>query len=712
MAATVDHAQSDFSGGEISPRLHGRFESPLYRKALAYARNFQVTRHGSLLRRNGTEYICALQDSTEYRLVPFKTSKGDRYVVGLGDSKIRIFDESGEVSAGAGAGGLVTNGTFDSGETGWTKVLDGGYGVAYVAGGHAVVGAQGVRDGEGAYEYFFGTFKQDVVVADPGTYRFVFRSTTASRLLVSVTGGVTGYLNVAVTASGTYTYDLELLAGTYTLWFTVETNVVCGFDDVQFFKTGSMAAISSPWTKAQVGQVQFVMLTASDTLILVHPNVAPRSLVRNGDGTWTLATIAFTNAPGEWTGTNYPGVVELFQSRLWFAATPAQQNWIWASRSNSLYDFRQFTDASTSTPSAGPADEATRIVITADCALVAKLAVKGRIQWLRGRSMLLVGTDIGEGSITAQTGVPSPTDFQYRDESAFGSTGVQAIDVGDLALYVARDSRKIRGLRYAFESQSWNSTDLTFVVDHLTEERVREIHFARDPNVAIVALLGNGQLACCTFDRAQELAAWWRLEVEEAVIRSACVLDGTDGSTLWMSVVRANGVFLEKVTLEGDGPVQLDAQVTKVIPVSKVITGLNHLEGELVGIIIDGVVQPSQTVASNEVTLETAGASVTIGLPYTSEANTLVPTAEKSAAQRRVRRWVEASLVLNDSALPLVNGVRTPDRAIGGGRGSGDFGPIRSAANWEAQAILKLSQDLPLRTEVLAVYGVLQEGEV
>src|SRR5512139_1357353 len=116
--------------------MYGRVALPAYALGLKHCRNWQVFAQGPLARRNGTQDVCGMSEDTGYRLIEFRTSKGLRFVIGLGNQKIRFYDETGEVYGGGGGSGpgpnLVTNGDFASGATGWT--LDG---PASVSGGEA-----------------------------------------------------------------------------------------------------------------------------------------------------------------------------------------------------------------------------------------------------------------------------------------------------------------------------------------------------------------------------------------------------------------------------------------------------------------------------------------------------------------------------------------------------------------------------------------------
>ncbi len=51
------------------------------------------------------------------------------------------------------------------------------------------------------------------------------------------------------------------------------------------------ATITSPWSDAQIPQLAWTQ--SADTLLLVHPDVHPKKLVRSGLGTWTLSDWSF-----------------------------------------------------------------------------------------------------------------------------------------------------------------------------------------------------------------------------------------------------------------------------------------------------------------------------------------------------------------------------------------------------------------------------------
>lgn len=87
---------SSFNGGELSPLLTPRTDLPIYKNGCATLRNFYVQPQGSVERRQGSEYITsAIGD--ESRLITFKFSSDESYIIELSASSIKAFDGTGAV---------------------------------------------------------------------------------------------------------------------------------------------------------------------------------------------------------------------------------------------------------------------------------------------------------------------------------------------------------------------------------------------------------------------------------------------------------------------------------------------------------------------------------------------------------------------------------------------------------------------------------------
>jgi hypothetical protein len=84
--------QTNFTAGEISPRLYGRVDVARYSNGAKRIRNGIVLVHGGVLRRYGTRFVAEVKDSAKRgRLVPFVFNRQQAYVLELGDLYARFF---------------------------------------------------------------------------------------------------------------------------------------------------------------------------------------------------------------------------------------------------------------------------------------------------------------------------------------------------------------------------------------------------------------------------------------------------------------------------------------------------------------------------------------------------------------------------------------------------------------------------------------------
>jgi len=93
---------SNFSSGEISPRLLGRVELGKYQNGLALSENFIHWPHGGATKRPGTVFVNELKDSSaKPRFQEFQHSTEETYVLCFENNLIRIFADGGIVTEAA-----------------------------------------------------------------------------------------------------------------------------------------------------------------------------------------------------------------------------------------------------------------------------------------------------------------------------------------------------------------------------------------------------------------------------------------------------------------------------------------------------------------------------------------------------------------------------------------------------------------------------------
>lgn len=90
---------SNFSSGEITPRLLGRVELGKYQNGLLQSENFIHWPHGGVTKRPGTVFVSELADSSATpRLHEFQHSTEETYVLCFENNLIRIFADGGIVT--------------------------------------------------------------------------------------------------------------------------------------------------------------------------------------------------------------------------------------------------------------------------------------------------------------------------------------------------------------------------------------------------------------------------------------------------------------------------------------------------------------------------------------------------------------------------------------------------------------------------------------
>jgi hypothetical protein len=312
----------------------------------------------------------------------------------------------------------------------------------------------------------------------------------------------------------------------------------------------------------------------------------------------------------------YPRAVAIHEQRLCFGGTAHQPNTFWCSK---VDDFENFQLGSS-------ADDGLQFTVAS--------SEGNRIEWMFSQQRLMIGTSGDEWTIGgADSGQAfSATNVQAQKQSSFGSKTMRAILLNDVLLFVQRRGRKVRELTYSFERDGWVAPDLTVLSEHVTQGELVELAFQQQPDAILWAVRGDGQLVGMSYERDQEVVAWHR-HTTDGEFESVATVYGLSGADdeVWLVVKRTiNGQtkrYIER--FKADNRAKFEAQTKDdwwYLDCAKrysgtataTITGLSHLEGKTVSVLANGAVQPDETVASGQITLDKTYTKVLAGLPYTS----------------------------------------------------------------------------------------------
>jgi len=90
-------AFTNFTAGELSPRLDGRTDLQKYFQGCKTLQNMVIHPHGGATRRPGTKFIAETKSNGEARLIPFEFSTTQTYVLEFGNTYMRVYKDGGQV---------------------------------------------------------------------------------------------------------------------------------------------------------------------------------------------------------------------------------------------------------------------------------------------------------------------------------------------------------------------------------------------------------------------------------------------------------------------------------------------------------------------------------------------------------------------------------------------------------------------------------------
>ena len=419
--------------------------------------------------------------------------------------------------------------------------------------------------------------------------------------------------------------------------------------------------------------------------------------------------------------TGYPSCVTFFEQRLVFAATTAQPQAIFFSRSA---DYENFDDKYHET-------------VADDDAIVYTIASNqvNAIRFLTATRTLIIGTAGGEfaadGGGTGEA--ITPTNILINKQSNHGAANVDGISLGNATLFLQRAKRKIRELAYNFDVDGYTAPDLTILAEHITESGITQMAYQEEPNSIIWCVRTDGQLLGFTYQREQQVTAWHRHIIGgsfgsgNAVVESVEVLPTDDSEyQVWIIVKRTiDGVTKRYVeylhdlkfdTTDDTSFNYLDSQLAYDGSATTTISGLDHLEGETVSVLADGSTHPDKVVSSGAITLERSSTKVKVGLPYVSLLQTMRidAGANNGTSQSKTKRIYEITARLYESigieiGPDLNNMERIPFRSSANAMDSGinvftGDKEIEFRGNYETDGFIFVRQNQPLPLTVLSLY--------
>ena len=584
--------QTNFTGGEISPRLYGRVDLQKYATSVERCENFIIFPHGGITKRSGTRFISEVKYSDKKtKLIPFIFSTEQAYMLEFGHYYIRFYRNEGVLlnSAATAPYEIVSPYSQDDlASIDFTQSAD----VLYLI--HPNYQPRTLnRLGP-------TNWSLDLYSFIDGPYND-FNTDTAKTLTPSATTG-----SITITASSATFASTDVGR-----WVRINNGTVWG------------AAKISTYTSA--------------TVVTAQVNSKFPMSATTATSNWRL---------GAWSETTgWPACVGFFQERLFFASSRSKPSTVWGSRSSDFVVFSPSNDKGEVLDDSG----LNFTLSTDQVNAIRWIYGEKRLQLGTSDGPFILSSGRNFEALT-------PSNITVSRETTDGTANERPIGASRTTLYIDRSRLKVREFAYDINIDGYTSVNLTLLAEHITTGNVHMISYARSPDSLVWTLLNTGQLRCVTYEREQEVVAWHRHIIggTDTFVEHIATIPKNDESedVLYLIVSRTIGgvtkkyvEYLEKSfdTAKGmtvEEAFFVDSGISYDDVPTTSLSGLDHLEGQTVQVLADGAVHPNRVVTGGSISLARSASKVSVGLPYVARVRTLDPEVQTQTgpSQGKVRR--------------------------------------------------------------------------
>ena len=666
---------TNFTGGELSPRLDGRNDLAKYPTGCKTLENMIIYPHGSAARRSGTQYVAEVKDSTkETRLIPFEFSTTQTYILEFGDQYIRFYKDNGQILSGGSA--YEISSPYLEAELFDIKFAQSADVMYLCHPNHAVRKLS--RTGHTAWTLTEVDFQN-------GPFMDHNISTT------TLTAGHT-----AVGSSGNLTLSSTTGVNNDQGWLSTDVGRLVHFKDGHYKITARTSA------------------TVAVSICIASPS--------SGSASTDFALGSFSDTTG------HPSCVTFFEQRLVFAATLSQPQTLFFSKSG---DYENMDDNYHGTVADDDAIiytiasnqvnairfmTATRTLIIGTAG--GEFAVSGG-----GTDIAITPTNIlikkqsnnGAANVDALA-VGNATLFLQRAKRKlrelaynFDVDGYIAPDLTILAEHISEGGFKQLSYQQEPNQIIWCVRNDGQLIG-LTYQREQQV-VAWHRHI-FGGSFGSGNAIC------ESVAT---IPTDDSEYQTWVIVKRTiDGTT------KRYIEYIHNLNFDQTDDTTfnfLDSQLSYDGSPATTISGLSHLEGQTVSVLADGATHPDVVVSSGEITLSRSASKVKVGLAFTSLLQTMRIDAgsQNGTSQSKTKRIYEITLRLyetlgvevgpdlnNMERIPFRSSADLMDSSVAVFTGDKE---IEFRGNYETDGFIFVRQNQPLPLTILSLYPKLQTND-
>lgn len=667
----IVRVQTNFTSGELDPKLRARIDLQQYYNGLETAQNIVVQPQGGIARRDGTRFITELPASAgdAVRMVHFEFSVDDSYMLIFVDERMYVFKDGALITNINGSGNdyltvtKITDAIIPT--MCWAQSAD-----TLIICQETVIPQKIVR-GASDSSWTISDLSFDFIP------KFAYTLTTTAGSSVGTHDFLTVDApdgNIIITAQSTGPSDANIFTGAASTYVNQYINV------------------------EPQGRLRIVAKVDDHTLKAVSeiPLFDDTNIL---DTEWELES----GYEDTWSVTRgWPRTAVFYEGRLFFGGASSRPSTLWGSRVGNFFNFDP-----------GEALDDAGLEATVDTGRFNAI-----VDLYAGRNLQIFSTG-AEFYIPQTLGDPiTPSNLSIQEQTSNGAKpGIRVVNVDGATVFLQRQGKALSEFVFSDTVNGYVSTKISLLSSHLlktpVDMAVRNATSTDEGNRLLIVNGDDGSIACYTLLRSQEIIA-----PTEWTTDGDFISVGVDISDTYVVVKRTiNGSDVYYVEYFDD---ELTLDCAKKGTTGSSVTGLSFLEAESIKVIRDGIVEADKTVTSGSITFDSAAtSSYQVGLNYTPLVVTL--PAEPRLASGPLRAFKKRILEINsehfESYAVTINGEQVAFRQFGENNldipiqpftGLKRSGPLLGFSN---EGKITISQLVPLQMNVLALDYKLSAGQ-
>lgn len=551
----------NFSSGELSPKMLGRFDLAAYYSGGRRVENFIPQVIGSAQYRNGFRYVAKTAGNNPAFLWTFEYNNFI-FLLEFTNLKLRFYQNDGQVRETAQAitsitqanPAVVTYSGADNFSNGDSVYIEGVVGMPEVNGREFTVA--NVNAGANTFELSginstaYGAYSSggevsvitEVVTpyttadlfslkfAQNGLKLYITHPSHAPRILT-----FTSATSWAISSHAPYAAKGSTQAITS---ITQANPAVVTYSGADNFSNGELVYIEGVLGMTQVNDQIFTVANVNagaNTFELSGVNSTSYTAYVSGGTVQETEPAAFLSSG------SYPVAVTFFEQRLIYGGSTNSPQTLYLSKSGDADNFIIGTEV----------DDAIVYTVSGD---------NNTIQWLRGTDKFLAIGVIGD--VLKGTGglddVITPTSISIKPSNSYGVANINPIGRGSQIFYVQNSGLILRSFEYDFESDGYIPVDRNIIADHITKSGLKQTAFQEGrPNI-VWAVRNDGVLIGMTIEDTEGVSGWHRHSTEGDFVSVASPPRDNKHNQLWACVKRGSNYYIEYMVDEPDYPVFAD----------------------------------------------------------------------------------------------------------------------------------------------------------